>query len=265
VTMPRLLVIAGSDSSAGAGIQADLKTAQAFGVYAQTAVTAVTVQNTEGVSAGHALPPEIVYGQIEACLADIGADAIKIGMLANGAIAAAVADALEGHDIPVVLDTVLMSSSGVPLLDEAGIEILKSRLIPRAALVTPNVPEAEVLVGIRPKSDHSTRNTAMAFSFLTKGHVLFKGGHIPPHEKDGGMVRDTLFGEGRFQVFESPRQQTRHTHGTGCTLATAIACGLALGQSMETAVSLAHTYVQQAIRNAPGLGSGNGPLGHLKD
>src|SRR5579862_6633320 len=152
--MKRILVIAGSDSSAGAGLQADLKTAQAFGVYAQTAVTAVTVQDTKGVAQVHPLPPEIVKAQIEKALGDIGADAIKIGMLGSGEIATAVADALEGVSLPLVLDTVLLSSSGVPLLDEAGIDVLKSRLMRRAALVTPNLPEAEVLTGIYPKSEH---------------------------------------------------------------------------------------------------------------
>src|SRR5579863_3762946 len=143
--LKRLLIIAGSDSSAGAGLQADLKTAQFFGIYAQTAVTAVTVQDTSGVHATVAMPAEIVRGQIRAALDDIGADAIKIGMLANAAIAAAVADALTGTDIPLVLDPVLVSSSGTPLLDPAGIEILKNRLMPRSALVTPNLPECEAL------------------------------------------------------------------------------------------------------------------------
>jgi hydroxymethylpyrimidine/phosphomethylpyrimidine kinase len=262
VSLARLLVIAGSDCSAGAGLQADLKTAQAFGVYAQTAVTAVTVQNTDGVSEVQAIPAEIVRAQIEACLSDIGADAIKIGMLCNGMIAAAVADALEGSDIPLVLDTVMLSSSGAALLDQAGVEILKFRLIPRARLVTPNVPEAESLLGISPMNDHSVRDAAIAFSQLTSAHVLFKGGHVPPSDKDNGLVRDTLFGEGKFAFFEASRQPARHTHGTGCTLATAIACGLAKGQPLLTAITDAHSYVQHAIRNAPGLGHGNGPLHH---
>jgi len=242
--MPRLLVIAGSDSSAGAGLQADLKTAQHFGVYAQTAVTAVTVQDAS------------VSGQIRAALDDIGADAIKIGMLANAAIAAAVADALMGTTIPLVLDPVLVSSNGTPLLEPAGIEVLKSRLLPRAALVTPNFPECESLVGILPCDDRGIDETARAFALLGARQVLFKGGH----GKDA-MVRDVLVvADGQKVVFQSPRQDTRHTHGTGCVLSTAIACGLAKGAPLAEAVKQAHDFVQNAIRTAPGLGRGHGPL-----
>ncbi|HKQ44531.1 MAG TPA: bifunctional hydroxymethylpyrimidine kinase/phosphomethylpyrimidine kinase [Rhizomicrobium sp.] len=256
-TVPRVLIIAGSDSSGGAGLQADLKTAQAFGVYAQTAVTAVTVQDTTGVKAVYPLPPQIVAAQISAALQDIGADAVKIGMLGNGAIARAVADALEGIDIPLVLDTVLLSSSGAALLDEEGIGILKKRLMPRATLVTPNFPEAEVLTGIYPKSEHRLRNAAMVLKMLGTDNVLFKGGH-----GEGDILCDVLWSGGEFIPFEAPRQDTPHTHGTGCTLATAIACGLAQKMPLKDAVARAHAYVQEAIRTAPGLGSGSGPLNH---
>ncbi len=257
--IPRLLVIAGSDSSGGAGLQADLKTAQAFGVYAQTAVTAVTVQDTHKVHSVNPVSPGIVAAQIAAALNDIGADAIKIGMLATGEIATAVADALEGSEIPLVLDTVILSSSGTPLLDEAGIQILKKRLVRRALLVTPNLPEAEALSGILPVSEHRLRNAAMVFKMLGSDHVLFKGGH-----GEGDTVRDVLCRRrcGALTYFEAPRQPGRHTHGTGCTLATAIACGLAQGRGLRDAVARAHAYVQQAIRTAPGLGQGHGPLGH---
>jgi hydroxymethylpyrimidine/phosphomethylpyrimidine kinase len=254
----RLLVIAGSDSSGGAGIQADLKTAQAFGVYAQTAITAVTVQDTGGVRSVNPVAPEIVRAQIEAGLNDIGADAIKIGMLGNGGIAAAVADVLERVSLPLVLDTVLLSSSGATLLDEAGITVLKTRLMRRAALVTPNLPEAEALTGIYPKSEHRLRNAAMVFRLLGVQHVLFKGGH-----GEGAVLRDVLWSDGEFTSFEAPRQQTPHTHGTGCSLATAIACGLAQNLPLNEAVARAHAYVQEAIRTAPGLGMGSGPLNHL--
>jgi hydroxymethylpyrimidine/phosphomethylpyrimidine kinase len=254
--MPRLLVIAGSDSSAGAGLQADLKTAQHFGVYAQTAVTAVTVQDTGGVHATMALPPEIVSNQIRAALDDIGADAIKIGMLANAAIAAAVADALMGTIIPLVLDPVLVSSSGTSLLEPAGVEILKSRLMPRASLVTPNFPECETLVDISPNDDRGIDEAARAFALLGAHQVLFKGGHGA-----GAMARDVLVGaDGHKVVFQSPRQDTQHTHGTGCVLSTAIACGLAKGAPLAEAVKEAHKFVQNAIRTAPGLGRGHGPL-----
>jgi hydroxymethylpyrimidine/phosphomethylpyrimidine kinase len=256
-SLPRLLIIAGSDSSGGAGLQADLKTAQAFGVYAQTAVTAVTVQDTAQVYSVNPVAPAIVRAQIVAALNDIGADAIKIGMLGNGDIAAAVADALEGLDIPLVLDTVLLSSSGMALLDAAGIEVLKARLIPRAALVTPNLPEAEALTGIVPDSEHSLRAAAMRFASLGCHQVLFKGGHA-----GGETVRDVLWSGEEFTALQAPRQKTRHTHGTGCTLATAIACGLAQKLSLKDAVARAHAYVQDAIRTAPQLGHGHGPLNH---
>ncbi|MDB5735527.1 MAG: thiD [Alphaproteobacteria bacterium] len=255
--MKRLLVIAGSDSSGGAGIQADLKTAQTFGVYAQTAITAVTVQDTHKVYSVNPVSPQVVRAQIDAALGDIGADAIKIGMLGNAAIAAAVADALDGNDIPLVLDTVILSSSGMPLLDDEGIVILKKRLIPRAALVTPNFPECEALTGMPPAGEHRLRNAAMVFKLLGAGHVLFKGGH-----GEGNTVRDVLWSNDDFTSFDAPRQDSRHTHGTGCTLATAIACGLAQGYALPDAVSRAHAYVQNAIRTAPGLGGGSGPLGH---
>jgi len=255
--MPRLLVIAGSDSSGGAGIQADLKTAQSFGVYTQTAVTAVTVQDTHKVYSVNPVSPQLVVAQIAAALNDIGADVIKIGMLGNGEIAAAVADALEACEIPVVLDTVLLSSSGASLLDDAGLTILKKRLIRRSLVVTPNLPEAEALTGILPVSEHRLRNAAMVFKMLGSENVLFKGGH-----GEGDTVRDILWSGGEFIAFEAPRQQTRHTHGTGCTLATAIACGLAHGRDLREAVSRAQAYVQEAIRTAPGLGQGHGPLNH---
>ncbi|HEX4117547.1 MAG TPA: bifunctional hydroxymethylpyrimidine kinase/phosphomethylpyrimidine kinase [Rhizomicrobium sp.] len=254
--MPRLLVIAGSDSSAGAGIQADLKTAQAFGVYAQTAVTAVTVQDTNGVHGVETLSAPAVKRQIEVALGDIGADAIKIGMLGGGPIVAAVADVLENVSLPLVLDPVLVSSSGRSLLDNHGIGILKSRLLPHAFLVTPNWPECEVLTGIRPDRDAAMEDAAKAFAQLGARNVLIKGGH-----GDGASVRDVLIeAGGRMSAFESPRQGTRHTHGTGCVLSTAIACGLAQGKELKEAVRLAHDFVQQAIRTAPGLGSGHGPL-----
>ena len=253
----RLLVIAGSDSSGGAGIQADLKTAQAFGVYAQTAITAVTVQDTNGVASVNPVTPNIVRDQIRAALKDIGADAIKIGMLGNGEIASAVADALEGCAIPLVLDTVLLSSSGAALLDEAGIAVLKDRLMRRAALVTPNLPECEALTGVYPKSEHRLRNAAMVFKLLGVSNVLFKGGH-----GEGAVVRDVLWSGETFTPFEAARQDTAHTHGTGCTLATAIACGLAQQMPLMQAVARAHAYVQEAIRTAPGLGQGKGPLNH---
>ena len=221
-------------------------------------MTAVTVQDTKGVSHVHPVPAQIVAAQIRCALGDIGADVIKIGMLGTAEIAATVADILETNDIPLVLDTVLLSSSGAPLLDEAGITVLKKRLIRRSRLVTPNLPEAEALTGIYPKSEHRMRNAAMVFKMLGNEAVLFKGGH-----GEGGHVRDVLWADGEFTPFEAPRQETVHTHGTGCTLATAIACGLAQKRDLRDAVGRAHAYVQGAIRTAPGLGQGSGPLNHL--
>jgi hydroxymethylpyrimidine/phosphomethylpyrimidine kinase len=217
----------------------------------------VTVQNTLGVTSVNPVAVDVVRGQIEAALSDIGADAIKIGMLANGEIAAAVADALEANGIPVVLDTVILSSSGAVLLDEAGITVLKKRLMKRAALVTPNFGECELLTGIEPRSEHCIRNAVMVFKMLGANNVLFKGGHGA-----GDTLRDTLWTGGEFIPFEAPRQGTPHTHGTGCTLATAIACGLAQGRTLTDSVSRAHAYVQNAIRTAPGLGQRDGPLNH---
>ncbi|MEY4966299.1 MAG: hypothetical protein RL274_1882 [Pseudomonadota bacterium] len=259
MTMKRLLVIAGSDSSGGAGIQADIKTALAFGVYAQTAITAVTVQNTLGVTGAHIVPPDVVRGQIIACLCDIGADAIKTGMLGSAEMVEMVAQTLIEHapGIPLVVDPVMVAKGGSKLLDDAAVESLKKRLLSLATLITPNLPEAEVLTGIYPESEHRIRNAAMVFKMLGVESVLFKGGH-----GEGATVRDVLWSGGEFVPFEVPRQDTRHTHGTGCTLATAIACGLAQGRTLLDAVSRAHLFVQNAIRTAPGLGRGHGPLNH---
>jgi hydroxymethylpyrimidine/phosphomethylpyrimidine kinase len=257
---PRLLIIAGSDSGGGAGIQADIKTASAFGVYAMTAVTAVTVQNTQGVLAVHPVPPQIVRGQIAACLEDIGADAIKTGMLGDAAMVETVAAALADCAAPLVVDPVMVAKGGEKLLADAAIAALCGKLLPRATLVTPNLPECEALIGFSPADEDEARRAAAKFRALGVRHILFKGGHA-----DGEMVRDFLAdGEsGAVVSFPAPRQNTRHTHGTGCTLATAIACGLAEGRTLEESAERAHRYVQEAIRTAPGLGSGHGPLNHF--
>jgi hydroxymethylpyrimidine/phosphomethylpyrimidine kinase len=257
--IPRLLIIAGSDSSGGAGIQADIKTAQAFGVYAQTAITAITIQNTMGVTGAHIVPPDVVRGQIIACLTDIGADAIKTGMLGSAEMVAMIADTLAQHaaGIPLVVDPVMVAKGGSPLLDADAVTVMKKRLFPLAKLLTPNLPEAEALTGIYPSSEHPLRNAAMVFKMLGAQAVLFKGGH-----GDGPVLRDTLWQGSDFTPFDAPRQETQNTHGTGCTLATAIACGLAQGSTLVEATARAHAYVQNAIRTAPGLGQGNGPLNH---
>lgn len=258
---PRLLIIAGSDSGGGAGIQADIKTASAFGVYAMTAITAVTAQNTHGVHAIHAIPAELVRDQIVHCLKDIGADAIKIGMLGPVDVIESVADVLglEAKSIPLVLDPVMVAKGGAPLLAADSVRALKRLLLPFATLVTPNIPEAVALTGITPDSEDKARAAADRLFACGAGAVLFKGGH-----GDGAMVRDILIeANNEMLVLESPRKDTAHTHGTGCTLASAIACELARGKQLTAAVSNAHAYVQAAIESAPGLGGGHGPLNHF--
>jgi hydroxymethylpyrimidine/phosphomethylpyrimidine kinase len=258
--VPRLLIVAGSDSGGGAGIQADIKTATAFQVYAMTAITAVTVQNTLGVSGWQPVPPQIVKAQIEACLSDIGADAIKTGMLGDAAMVETVAAALRGTGVPLVLDPVMMAKGGASLLADEAVAAIREKLLPMAALVTPNLPECEALIGSVPASDDEARDAARKFLALGARHVLFKGGHA-----SGPVVRDILAdgATGELLVLEAPRIETRHTHGTGCTLASAIAAGLAQKRPLEEAVRRAHAYVQEAIRTAPGLGAGHGPLNHF--
>lgn len=256
----RLLIIAGSDSSGGAGVQADIKTASAFGVYAMTAITAVTVQNTKTVSAIHPVPPEIVRGQIEACLKDIDADAIKIGMLGSAAVVKAVASALEKHarKIPIVLDPVMVSTSGKALLAENAIGALKKQLLPLAELVTPNLPETKKLVGLKNTRTPEIERAGRKLMELGAQAALIKGGHSTKTTID-----DVLVWQRGVDVFAFPRIKTRHTHGTGCTLSTAIACGLAKGEPLPLAVGRAREFVQAAIETAPGLGKGHGPLNHF--
>jgi hydroxymethylpyrimidine/phosphomethylpyrimidine kinase len=255
----RVLIVAGSDSGGGAGIQADLKTIARLGGHGMTAITAVTAQNTLGVFGVHAVPAGFVRDQMRAVLDDIGADAIKIGMLANGAIADAVADMLESPaaaHLPVVLDTVIAATRGGTLLDAAGVEILRRRLLPRAFLVTPNLPEASALTGLAVADPADMERAADALLAMGARNVLLKGGHLP-----GDDLVDLLIGEHGRREFRHARIHSRHTHGTGCTLASAIAVGLAHGAPLVDAVAAAITYVETAIRNAPGFGEGNGPLG----
>lgn len=258
--VPRLLVIAGSDSSGGAGIQADIKTATALGAYAMTAITAITAQDTTGVHAVQLVPPALVRAQIMACLTDIGADVIKIGMLGSGEIARAVIATLreQALEIPNVLDPVIASSSGTPLLDEAGIRILREDFVPFATLVTPNIPEAEFLTGIACGDRESVERAGAALIAKGAKAVLVKGGH-----GRAAMLADVLIETHRATIFEHARQDTVHTHGTGCTYATAIAVGMAERRPIEDAVARAHDYVQKAIATAPQLGHGHGPLNHM--
>ena len=252
----RILVIAGSDSGGGAGMQADIKTITLLGGYAMTAVTAVTVQNTFGVSAIHAIPPEIVAAQIRACIDDIGVDAIKIGMLGSAGVIEAVADALAGVAVPVVLDPVMVAKGGASLIDYDAAEALVRRLLPLAAVVTPNTPELVELTDT--EIEDATDALLAAQELLGAGPraVLAKGGHLP-----GDTLTDWLVTRGGHIAFSAQRVASRHTHGTGCTLASALACGLGQGLALEAAVIRARAFVAQGIARAPGLGGGHGPLG----
>jgi hydroxymethylpyrimidine/phosphomethylpyrimidine kinase len=256
--IPRILVIAGSDSGGGAGIQADIKTAMALGAYASTAITALTAQDTHGVHAIHPVPPAFIRQQIELALADPGADAIKTGMLGDDGTIETVAAALAASRRPLVIDPVMVAKGGTSLLAAAALATLKRALLPLATLLTPNIPEAEVLTGVTIATLDDMHQAAEMLLTLGVPAVLLKGGHA-----DGDTVTDLLATEAGIIAFTRPRLPTRHTHGTGCTLATAIACGLAAGLPLPDAVERARTYVQAAIAAAPGLGAGHGPLGHL--
>lgn len=258
--MARVLVVAGSDSGGGAGIQADVKTITALGGYAATAVTALTAQNTLGVAKVLATDPDFVREQMEVVLTDIGADAIKTGMLGSPAVVRVVARACKrlAAMTPIVVDPVMVAKGGQPLLDPDARDALKSELLPLAALVTPNVPEAESLSGVRIAGVDDLARAAERLLLLGPAAVLVKGGHLP-----GDVVVDVLrTADGGEVRFESPRIDSRSTHGTGCTLASAIALGIAEGLTLEGAVARARLYVFEAIRTAPGFGEGHGPLNH---
>lgn len=254
----RVLVIAGSDSGGGAGIQADIKTITALGGYAATAITAVTVQNTLGVTGVHPIPLDVIAAQARAVLDDIGADAIKTGMLGDVAVVETVAAAIDyAGAVPAVVDPVMIAKGGAPLLADAAIGAVKSLMIPRAALLTPNAPEAAALTGLVVETTDDLRRAGEALLALGAKAVLMKGGHVT-----GERVVDVLMTPDGETTFEGERIETRHTHGTGCTLASACATGLAQGLSLEEAVARAWNYVHEAMLRAPGLGGGHGPLDH---
>ena len=256
--IPRVLAVAGSDSGGGAGIQADIKTAMALGGYASTAVTALTAQDTRGVHAIYPAPPGFVRQQIALALADPGADAVKTGMLGDAAMIEAVAEALAGCGLPLVVDPVMVAKGGATLLARDALGALKRALLPLATLVTPNLPEAEALTGMAIATVADMRRAADSLLTMGLPAVLLKGGH-----GRGGVVTDLLATPDGATAYERPRLPGRHTHGTGCTLATAVAVGLAAGLALPEAVGRARDYVQAAIAAAPGLGAGHGPLGHL--
>ncbi|MCF8470390.1 MAG: bifunctional hydroxymethylpyrimidine kinase/phosphomethylpyrimidine kinase [Parvibaculum sp.] len=256
----RVLIVAGSDSGGGAGIQADIKSVTAMGGFAMTAVTAITVQNTLGVHGIHEVPVDIIAAQMKAVLEDIGADAVKTGMLHSAGVVEAVAAELSDETAPpfLVVDPVMIAKGGASLLEGSAVAALKEVLIPLATLVTPNLPEAEVLTGRKIVDVESQKAAADALLGLGCEAVLVKGGHLP-----GDLIFDVLATQETIHTFSSPRIETRHTHGTGCTLASAIAALLAQGIELAAAVATARDYVHEAIRTAPGFGKGHGPLNFL--
>jgi hydroxymethylpyrimidine/phosphomethylpyrimidine kinase len=256
----RVLVIAGSDSGGGAGIQADIKTITALGGFAMSAITALTAQNTCGVQGVFPIDPEFVGRQIDCVLDDIGADAIKTGMLLSADTVEVVVRALQRRatGIPLIVDPVMVAKGGAPLLDAIAVHTLKRHLIPMAALLTPNIPEAEALTGMTIQSLEDVDAAMDALIALGSGAVLLKGGHLP-----GDVIVDVLrTADGDEMRLTHSRLVTTSTHGTGCTLASAIAAGVAEGLRLRDAIVLAERYVRDAIRYAPGLGKGHGPLDH---
>jgi hydroxymethylpyrimidine/phosphomethylpyrimidine kinase len=254
----RVLIAAGSDSGGGAGIQADIKAVTALGGYAATAVTALTAQNTQGVFGVEGVSPAFIQQQMRLVLEDIGADAVKTGMLHDVATIQAVAEVLEGlKDIPIVVDPVMVAQSGASLLQDAAVAALSQRMLPLASLLTPNIPEAEVLTGLAIESEAEMAEAGELL--LRKGAkaVLVKGGH-----RAGDEMVDLLVTSAGVTRFADPRIDTEETHGTGCTLASAIATGLAQGLPLEKAVARARGYLRAALAAAPGFGKGQGPVGH---
>jgi hydroxymethylpyrimidine/phosphomethylpyrimidine kinase len=255
----RVLVVAGSDSGGGAGIQADIKTVTALGGYAASAITALTAQNTTGVFAIEEVPAAFVAEQMTAVLDDIGADALKTGMLHRAEVIETVARVVRetAASVPLVVDPVMVAKGGAALLAEDAHQALVSQLLPLARIVTPNAPEAARLAAMAVESEDAMAEAARRILALGPSAVLLKGGHLA-----GAEIVDLLVDRHGAHRFTGPRIETRHTHGTGCTLASAIATGLAQGMALDAAVARARDYVLEAIRTAPGLGAGHGPLNH---
>ncbi|OUJ16539.1 bifunctional hydroxymethylpyrimidine kinase/phosphomethylpyrimidine kinase [Acetobacter sp. DsW_063] len=254
----RVLSIAGSDSGGGAGIQADLKTITALGGFAMTAITALTAQNTVGVFGVVETPPEFLRTQIRCVLDDIGTDAFKSGMLGGADNIAVVAEEIATYrKVPFVLDPVMIAKGGAALLHENAVDALIGVLMPLATVITPNIPEAERLIGGRIVDERDMAEAGRLLRARGATAVLVKGGHLP-----GTILTDVLIADGMEEAFTAPRIETRHTHGTGCTLASAIATRLAQGRPLRDAVADARAYLRAAIERAPGYGAGAGPLNH---
>ena len=257
-TVPTAMTIAGSDSGGGAGIQADLKTFAALGVYGTSVLTAVTAQNTVGVTAVHEIPTDVISAQIEAVIADIGVGAVKTGMLASSPIIECVASQLQRHSVAwLVVDPVMVAKSGDPLLRDDATEALRTYLVPLASVITPNIPEAETLTGMKIVSEMDIRQAAEKLVSMGAKAVVVKGGH-----RDGPAT-DIYYDGSLFHDFTADRIETSNTHGTGCTFASAIAAGLARGMNMLDSVGLAKDYVTEAIRRSFSVGQGHGPLNHF--
>jgi hydroxymethylpyrimidine/phosphomethylpyrimidine kinase len=256
--IPRALTIAGSDSSGGAGIQADLKTFAALAVYGMSAITALTSQNTQGINGIIEIEPDFVSSQIRSVVLDIGVDAVKTGMLSNAAIISRVcSDLKELHIENLVVDPVMVATGGERLLEADAIEVLVSRLFPLALVITPNLPEAEVLTGMRIESPKDIKRAAVKLGELGPGYVIVKGGHL------GGEPVDLLYDGSNFREYVGIRHQTPHTHGTGCTFASALTALIARGASVEDAVEGAKSFIDGAIAKALPLGHGHGPVHHF--
>lgn len=255
----RVLIIAGSDSGGGAGIQGDIKTVSALGGYAMTAITAITVQDTLKVHDVHAIPPYIVEAQMRVALEDLGADAIKTGMLLDAHTIENVVCVLNerAKHIPCIVDPVMIAKSGNALLQKEALQALREKLVPIATLITPNLPEAEALLGEAINHVEAMKTAAVKLGLLGAEAVLLKGGHL-----EGGFVTDMLWDGANLHSWTDERIATNQTHGTGCTLASAIATHLAQGINIVEAISLARQYVRGAIQHAPHFGHGNGPLNH---
>lgn len=263
MTIPRILIIAGSDSGGGAGIQADMKTVMMLGGHAMTAITAITAQNTLGVQAVYPVPTDMVLAQIDSVLADIGVDAVKIGMIGSAATASAVADRLAPlENIPIVFDPVMVATSGSALADAATIAAF-DRLMRVASLITPNVPELEALSAMPIADVRTLEAAARALRDRTGSAVLAKGGHLPQQPGDDRpLIHDLLLTDGSVTDYPVERIDSRNSHGTGCTLASAVATGLGAGLPLAGAVDRAEAFVAAALAAAPGLGQGHGPMGH---
>lgn len=259
---PRVLTIAGSDSGGGAGIQADLKTMSALGCFGMSAITALTAQNTTGVRAIHAVPPQMLTDQIDAVVEDIGVDAVKIGMLHAPDIVQTVAHAIDKHTLRrVVLDPVMVATSGAVLIDNPAIQALVQLLFPRVDIITPNLDEAGLLVGRTLHNEQDMQQAAQQLLDMGAAAVLLKGGHL-----SGDMVSDLfLTRSGHAQWLRAPRIHSHNTHGTGCTLSSAMASHLALGHTLPEAIAHAHHYIRQALMSGASVrtGHGSGPLNHL--